>query len=109
MMSYANGLAARAATISLSWLVVAFTVAQLLDLASAIFVAKEMNPIAASLATQPVSGLALKLALIALVVATADICDRTRPGLARVVLLVGIVAGLFGALSNTAWSPFQNV
>ena len=51
-------------------------------------------------------GVALKSALIALVVATADICERTRPGLARLVLVVGTVAGLLGALSNTHLTPF---
>ena len=39
---------ARARTISLGWLVVAFSVAQLLDLVSALVVAREMNPIVAA-------------------------------------------------------------
>ena len=55
---------------------------------------------------QPLLGLALKLALIAFVVATAEICDRRRPGLARIVLIIGAIAGLFGALSNTPLPPF---
>ena len=76
-------------TISLGWLVVAFSVAQLLDLVSALVVAREMNPIVAGMVGQPVLGLALKFALIALVVATAEICDRRRPGLARLVLSSG--------------------
>jgi hypothetical protein len=102
----ANGLVARARTISLGWLVVAFTIAQLLDLVSALVVAREMNPIVASMVKQPALGFALKSALIALVVATAEICDRRRPGLARVVLIVGAIAGLVGALSNTHLTPF---
>jgi hypothetical protein len=93
-------------TVPLAWLVVAFTLAQFADLASGLTVARELNPIAAGIAARPILGLALKMALIALVVATAEICDRRRPGLARVVLLIGIIAGLFGALSNTHLTPF---
>ena len=84
----------------------AFTVAQLLDLVSALVVAREMNPIVAGMVRQPVLGFALKFALIALVVATAEICDRRRPALARLVLVVGTIAGLVGALSNTHLTPF---
>jgi uncharacterized protein DUF5658 len=105
-MAFANGLFGRAGFISLRWLVAAFTVAQLLDLVSALVVAREMNPIAAGLVSQPILGLALKLALIAFVVAIAEICDRQRPTLARIVLIVGTIAGLFGALSNTHLTPF---
>lgn len=96
----------RARAFSLGWLVVAFTVAQLLDLVSALVVAREMNPIVAGMVAQPILGFALKFALIALVVATAEICDRRRPGLARLVLIVGTIAGLVGALSNTHLTPF---
>ena len=106
MIAFANGLRARARTIPLGWLVVSFTVAQLLDLVSALVVAREMNPIVASMVEQPLVGLVLKLALIAFVVATAEICDRRRPGLARLVLVVGAIAGLGGALSNTHLTPF---
>ena len=84
----------------------AFTVAQLLDLVSALVVAREMNPIVAGMVEQPVLGFALKFALIAFVVATAVICDRRRPGMARLVLLVGAIVGLVGALSNTHLTPF---
>ena len=105
-MTSGEGVFARARTISLGWLVVAFTVAQVLDLASSLVVAREMNPIVAAMVRQPALGFALKFALIALVVATAEICDRRRPGLARVVLLVGTLAGLIGALSNTHLTPF---
>ena len=106
MTAVASGLSGRARAISLGWLVVAFTVAQLLDLVSALVVAREMNPIVAGMVAQPMLGLALKLALIAFVVATAEICDRQRPGLARLVLIVGAIAGLVGALSNTHLTPF---
>jgi hypothetical protein len=71
-MTVASGFVGRASAISLRWLVVAFTVAQLLDLVSALVVARELNPIVASMVAQPILGLALKLALIAFVVATAD-------------------------------------
>jgi len=104
-MTFARRLSDRTAAIPLGWLVVAFTVAQLLDLVSAVVVAREMNPIAAGIVSRPILGLALKFALIALVVATAEICDRRRPGLARLVLLVGTIAGLIGALSNTHLTP----
>ena len=106
MTSFTHGLVARARTLSLAWLVVAFSVAQLLDLVSALVVAREMNPIVASMVKQPALGFALKFALIALVVATAEICDRRRPALARLVLIVGAIAGLVGALSNTHLTPF---
>jgi hypothetical protein len=106
VIAFANGLFARAAAIPLRWLVGVFTVAQLLDLASALVAAREMNPIVASMVEQPILGLALKLALIAFVVAIAEICDRQRPGLARLVLIVGAIAGLVGALSNTHLTPF---
>jgi hypothetical protein len=95
------------AGICLTWLVIAFSAAQVADLLTALAVAKELNPIAAAVAAVPMVGVALKTALIALVVATADICDRTRPGLARFVLVVGTVAGVIGALSNTHLTPFS--
>jgi hypothetical protein len=106
LIAFANGLLARAGTIPLRWLVAVFTAAQLLDLASALVVAREMNPIVAGMVEQPVLGFALKFALIAFVVATAEICDRRRPGLARLVLIVGTIAGVVGALSNTHLTPF---
>jgi hypothetical protein len=106
VIAFANGFLTRARTVSLGWLVALFTVAQVLDLVSALVVAREMNPIVAGMVAQPVLGSALKLALIAFVVATAEICDRRRPGLARLVLIVGAVAGLVGALSNTHLTPF---
>jgi hypothetical protein len=96
----------RAVTIPLIWLVATFTLAQLADLVSATAVARELNPVAAGLASQPILGFALKVALIAFVVAVAEICDRRRPGLARLVLIVGTLAGLVGALSNTHLTPF---
>ena len=43
-------------------------------------VRRELNPIAASLSATPLLSFALKIALIAFVVATAVICERERPG-----------------------------
>ena len=106
MIAFATSFFARARTIPLGWLVALFTITQVLDLVSALVVAREMNPIVAGMVAQPVLGLALKLALIAFAVATAEICDRRRPGLARLVLIVGAIAGLVGALSNTHLTPF---
>ena len=53
-MAFARRLSDRAGTTPLGSLVVAFTVAQLLDLASALVVAREINPIVASLVSQPI-------------------------------------------------------
>jgi hypothetical protein len=96
----------RAAAFPIGWLVASFTVAQLADFVLALTAARELNPIAAGLAAQPILGFALKFGLIGFVVATADICDRRRPGLARLVLLVGTFAGVAGALSDTHLTPF---
>ena len=49
MTSFGDGFVARVRTISLGWLVVAFTGAQLLDLVSSLVVAREMNPIVAAM------------------------------------------------------------
>lgn len=104
-MTFGTTFRRRAATFPLGWLVASFTVAQLADLVTAMVVARELNPIAAALAAQPILGFAMKVALIAFVVATAEICDRRRPGLARIVLIVGTIAGLVGTLSNTHLTP----
>ena len=106
MTAFGGSVLVRARTFPLGWLVAAFTVAQLADLVLALVVAREMNPIAADIVARPILAVALKMALIALVVATAEICDRRRPGLARLVLVIGILAGLAGALSNTHLTPF---
>jgi FtsH-binding integral membrane protein len=106
MRAFSATVVGRWQCISLVWLAVACSFAQLADLLSSLAVTRELNPIASAMAAQPVLGFALKVALIALVVATAVICDRRRPGVARLVLVVGILAGLFGALSNTHLTPF---
>lgn len=106
MKAYTTSTLDRFAAIPLAGLVVLFTVAQLADLLTALVVAQELNPIVTGLANQPILGFALKVALIAFVVATAEICDRRRPALARLVLIIGTLAGLAGALSNTHLTPF---
>ena len=95
----------RVAAVPLSSLVAAFTLAELSDLVTAQMVRRELNPIAASLSATPLLSFALKIALIAFVVATAVICERERPGLARLVLVIGAIAGVVGALSNTHLTP----
>jgi hypothetical protein len=96
----------RVANFPLGWATALFTVAQLADLVTASRVAHEYNPLASALLAQPVAGFAMKVALIAFVVAVAEICARRRPGLARLVLVIGTLAGLFGALTNTHLTPF---
>ncbi len=97
----------RTIAVPLVWLVAVFSLAQVADLLTAQATVLELNPIAAQLVARPILGLALKLGLVAFVVAIADICDRQRPGLARLVLGVGAVAGIFGALTNAFGAPFS--
>lgn len=92
--------------IRLRWLAGAFAVAQLADLVTAWGVARELNPIAAALASRPLAALVVKVALIVFVVAAAEINARRHPALARALLVFGAVAGLAGALSNTHLTPF---
>jgi hypothetical protein len=93
--------------IGLTWLAIAFTFAQFADLLTSLAVAHELNPVAKGVAGQPMVGVALKTSLIAFVVATSSIVDPQRPRVARLVLVVGIMAGLFGALSNSSLTPFH--
>jgi hypothetical protein len=92
--------------VGLTWLVIAFTAAQFADLLTSFAVAHELNPVAKGVAETPMVGVAIKTALIAFVVSTADIVSEHRPVLARLILVVGIVAGIFGAFSNTSLTPF---
>jgi len=85
---------------------VLFTLAELADFVTAERVAREYNPLGAVLLEEPLAGLAMKLALVAFVVAVADICARRRPGVARALLVFGTVVGIFGAVSNTHLTPF---
>jgi hypothetical protein len=49
----------------------------------------------------------LKVALILFVLAVVRVIGPRRPVLARVVLAVGIVAGVVGAISNTDLTPIR--
>lgn len=99
----------RIVSIPLRWLAVPFVAAQLADLATALVVREELNPLVAALGGQPIVGAAVKVGLVVFVVWVARICDSQRPVLARLILVIGIVAGLFGALSNTHLTPFISV
>lgn len=90
----------------LPWASIVFAVAQLADLATSLSVRRELNPIAAALASQPLAGLVVKLGLIVFVIVVARICEPRRPLLARFLLAFGALAGLAGALSNTHLTPF---
>jgi len=92
--------------VGLTWLAIAFTAAQFADLLTSFAVAHELNPVAKGVAATPMIGVALKTSLIAFVVATADVVSPHRPILARLILMVGIVAGIVGAFSNTSLTPF---
>lgn len=96
----------RLARIPLWPAVLVFAAAQVADLVTALLVARELNPLAAGILASPPAAIAVKLALIAFVAAVVRIASPVRPLLARVVLLVGVVAGLAGALSNTHLTPF---
>jgi len=89
-----------------TWLAVAFVVAQTLDALSALVVSRELNPLIGSV--PPVVSIALKVGLIAFVLVVVGVSQRAeRPVIGRLVLAVGILAGLFGALSNTDLTPFR--
>jgi hypothetical protein len=107
VMSGFGGFRLRGIGIGLTWLAIAFTFAQFADLVTSLAVAHELNPVAKGVADEPMLGVAIKTSLIAFVIATASIVDPQRPRLARILLFVGIAAGLFGALSNSSFTPFQ--
>jgi hypothetical protein len=87
-------------------LAILLTIAQLADLTTgylerpAGWIGIERNPLAAALMTSPVLAIAAKLALLALVVSVVAIIRVSRPRAAILVLVVGISAGVIGALSN---------
>jgi hypothetical protein len=81
-----------------------FVVAQLADALTALVVSRELNPIIG--AVPPAVSIALKVALICFVLAVVRVVGPQRPVLARVVLVVGIVAGFIGMISNTHLTPF---
>lgn len=87
------------------WLAAAFVVAQASDALSALVVSRELNPIIG--AAPPIVAIALKVVLVCFVLAVVRVIGPQRPPLARVVLVVGIVAGITGTVSNTHLTPFH--
>ena len=83
----------------------AFVVAQLADAVTALVVAHELNPIIG--ATSPIVSVVLKVVLICFVLAVVQVIRLQRPLLARVVLVVGVVAGIAGTISNTDLTPIR--
>ena len=96
----------RSSPIGFGILAVLLTLSQLADLVTgylerpAGWVGIERNPLAAALLANPAMATAAKLALLALVVSVVAIIRVTRPRAAILVLMVGISAGIIGALSN---------
>ncbi|MFL5710783.1 MAG: hypothetical protein ACJ77W_02770 [Chloroflexota bacterium] len=86
-------------------LAAAFVVAQVADALTALVVSRELNPIIG--AVPPLVSILLKVALIGFVLAVVRVVAPQRPTLARVVLVVGIVAGFVGTISNTDLTPFR--
>jgi len=86
-------------------LTAAFVVAQVADALTALVVSRELNPIIG--AVPPAVSIVLKVALVCFVLAVVQVIRPQRPLLARVVLVVGIVAGFVGAISNTDLTPFR--
>ena len=82
-----------------------FVVAQLADALSALVVSREINPIIG--ATSPVVSIVLKVVLICFVLAVVQVIRSQRPVLARVVLVIGVIAGIVGTISNTDLTPIR--
>jgi hypothetical protein len=82
-----------------------FAVAQVADALSALVVSRELNPIIG--AAPPAVSVALKVILVCFVLAVVQVIRRERPLLARLVLVVGVGAGLVGTISNTDLTPFR--
>ena len=82
-----------------------FVVAQVADALTALVVSRELNPIIG--VAPPVVSIALKVALIFFVLAVVRVIGPRRPVLARTVLVVGIVAGVVGTISNTDLTPIR--
>ena len=82
-----------------------FVVAQLADAVSALVVSREINPIIG--ATSPIVSIVLKVVLICFVLAVVQVIRALRPFLARMVLVIGVVAGIVGTISNTDLTPIR--
>jgi hypothetical protein len=88
-----------------SVLAATFVVAQAADAISALVVSRELNPIIGPV--PPVVAIGLKVLLVCFVLAVVRVIYPQRPVLAHVVLVVGIVAGVFGTITNTDLTPFR--
>jgi formate hydrogenlyase subunit 4 len=88
-----------------SLLAATFVVAEAADAFSALVVSRELNPIIG--AAPPVVSVALKVALVCFVLAVVQVIRSERPLVARLVLVVGVVAGIVGTISNTHLTPFH--
>ena len=88
-----------------SLLAAIFVVAQVADALTALVVSRELNPIIGDV--PPIVSIVLKVALVCFVLAVVKVIGPQRPLLARVVLVVGIVAGFVGAISNTDLTPIR--
>ncbi len=86
-------------------LAAAFVVTQLADAISALVVSRELNPVIG--ASPPAVSILLKVVLICFVLAVVQVIRPQRPVLARVVLVIGVVAGVAGTLSNTDLTPIR--
>jgi hypothetical protein len=86
-------------------LAAAFVVTQLADAISALVVSRELNPVIG--ASPPAVSILLKVVLICFVLAVVHVIRPQRPVLARVVLVIGVVAGVAGTLSNTDLTPIR--
>jgi hypothetical protein len=86
-------------------LAAAFVVSQLADAISALVVSRELNPVIG--AAPPVVSVVLKVVLICFVLAVVQVIRPQRPVLARVVLAIGVVAGIVGTISNTDLTPIR--
>jgi hypothetical protein len=86
-------------------LAAAFVVSQVADAISALVVSRELNPVIG--AAPPVVSVVLKVVLICFVLAVVQVIRPQRPVLARVVLAIGVVAGIVGTISNTDLTPIR--
>jgi hypothetical protein len=86
-------------------LAAAFVATQLADALSALVVSRELNPVIG--AAPPAVSVVLKIVLICFVLAVVQVIGQKRPVLARVVLVIGVVAGIVGTISNTDLTPIR--
>lgn len=75
--------------------------AQMADLITALNMQRhELNPVAAPLLGDPLAAFLVKASLVVLVVAAMRLQRRRHETVGRLVGVIAVLAGLFGALSN---------